>query len=205
MLKSKYNKKLNINSSDPNIRVAITGGIGSGKSFLLDCFDKLGFLTLDADKTVHNLFQKGNPGYEEIGKIFPEAKSDEGIDRAILSKIILNNPKALKTIEQAIHPLVRQQQDKFAHNNPGKTIIYEIPLLFENDLHEDYDIVISAFAPLNIRKDRALTRKGMTEAKFNAIVQKQVSDYERRQKSDIIIDTSKSKEECFNQIKSIVE
>jgi len=198
------NKRLIISNQSTGLKIGLTGGIGSGKSYVLDCFKDMGFLTFDADKEVHKLFQSGNKGYLAISRLFPETVGANEIDRKKLSEIILKDPSALKSVGKIIHPMVRDAQKQLAKQNPNKTIIYEIPLLFENNLDENYDAIISTIAPLAIRASRALGRKGMTKAKFDAIVRTQVSDDERRQRADFIIDTGGNKEHTFNQIKSIL-
>lgn len=185
--------------------IGLTGGIASGKSYILSCFQELGFKIFDTDQEVLNLFKRGNAGYEKVGELFPAALGDDCVDKKKLSQIVLNSTKDLQRLEEAIHPIVRQNQDEFTKKNEGRSIVFEVPLLFENERKKHYDYVISAMVDTKIQKERSLKRKGMTNDKLDAILSRQVTRDVHLQKAHFVIDTSGTKEETFNKIKALIE
>ncbi len=203
MLHKRNKIKRKIITPNSGVVIGLTGGIGSGKSYALSCFKKLGFKVFDTDKCVHDLMKKGNLGYEKLSKIFPEAAGKNSISRKKLANIVLGNKTNLSKLEKIIHPLVRKAQQEFVRDNKGLSIVFEVPLLLENKREEYYDYVIATISDIDTRKKRVMSRKGMTEMKFDAILAKQVSDRIRRGKSDFIIDTNSTKQKTYKQIKGL--
>jgi len=185
--------------------IGLTGGIGSGKSFILKCFERLGFKIFDTDKAVHELMKKGNEGYIKIANIFPSVVGIKGISRTKLLKLILKDKSNLVKLEKILHPLVRKAQQKFAAENKKYSVVFEVPLLFENNREDYYDYVVASVVDQKTQKERVMKRKGMTEGKFNAIMGKQVSNLVRQKRADFIIDTNCSKRAVFTQIKELLE
>ena len=172
--------------------VALTGSIGMGKTETLKMFKKKGVSVFDSDKAVHALYEKGGKGTDLINSLFPEAIINGAVDRKILSKIVLENPEAIKPIEEAIHPLVKEMQAEFIEvNNKAPLIIMDIPLLFEQGREGDFDKIIVVSAPLDVQRDRVLKRPGMSKEKFEKILSLQIPDSEKRAKADFIIETDK--------------
>ena len=204
MLYKRNKNKRNKIAPNTGVIIGLTGGIGSGKSYILQSFKKLGFKVFDTDKAVHNLMKKNNDGYKQIAKLFPETAGARNINRPKLAKIVIGSKANLQKIEKILHPLVRKAQHKFAMENKKYSIVFEVPLLFENKRESYYDYIVTASVKHDIQKSRVLLRKGMTQDKFNAIVAKQVSDTIRRKKADFIIDTNSSKRSTFNQIKDLI-
>lgn len=189
--------------------IAITGGIGSGKSFILRCFHKLKFRTFSFDEEIdRKLYIKGGKGYQEVEILFPEAICSYGVNKQKLGEIVFSDKKALSKLENAIHPIIRGEFINFTSKHfsvSQKTIIVEIPLLFENGLYKDFDLIICAIAPETIRKERVLVRKNMTETKFNAIISRQVRDEYRKLHSDYLVHTGNNNMNTFKQVKAIIK
>jgi dephospho-CoA kinase len=204
LYKRDKNKRKQI-APNTGVIIGLTGGIGSGKSYILQSFKKLGFKIFDTDKAVHDLMKKNNEGYNKIAKLFPETAETRAISRPKLAKLIIGSKANLQKIEKILHPLVRKAQHEFAMKNKKHSIVFEVPLLFENKRESYYDYIVTAIVESNIQKSRVLLRKGMTRDKFNAIVSKQVSDTIRRKKADFIIDTNGSKRSTLNQIKDLIQ
>ena len=187
--------------------IAITGGIGTGKTYVLDCFEKLGFAVFNADKTIHEMLKKDGKAFELVAKLFPQSATEDGIDRKVVGEEVFKNPEKLKLLESILHPLVREAQVAFivnVKNTTGKSIIFEVPLLFENKREKNYDYIVCCIAPQNIQKERVLARKNMTEEKFNAILKHQVSDKVRIKGSHFIIKTGRTSLDTFKQVKALV-
>lgn len=188
--------------------IAVTGGIGTGKTFVLDCLGKLGFEVFNADKAIHEMMLRGGKAFNQIAALFPQAVCETGIDRKILGEIIVAAPEKLVLLEQILHPLVRQAQVDLmisVRNGSGKSIVFEIPLLFENKREKNYDVIITTTAPSAVQRERVLARSNMTEEKLDTILKKQVSDSLRIKGSQYVINTGKSKEDTIKQIKAIMK
>lgn len=187
--------------------IAITGGIASGKSTVLACFEKLGFEVFNSDRAIHELLKKDGAAFSQVAKLCPESISEEGIDRKILSQKVFTNPEKLKELESILHPMVRKAQVDMVvriKNSTGKSIVFEVPLLFENKREKAYDYVVVCSAPKEKQKERALARNNMTEEKFNVIIEKQVSDSVRLKGAHVVIKTGRTIEDTLKQVKAVI-
>lgn len=187
--------------------IGITGSIASGKTFVLECFKRLGFAVFNSDEIVHQLLSREGKAFALVAKLCPEAVTIHGIDRPVLGENVFGAPDKLKQLEAILHPLVREAQVQFmvdTKRTTGKSMVFEVPLLFENKREGFYDHIIVTVAPRTIQKERALLRKNMTEEKFDAIVNRQLSDAVKIKKADFVIKTGRTPEDTFKQVKSIV-
>lgn len=188
--------------------IAVTGGIGTGKSFVLDVFEKIGFEVFSADRAIHNMLLRGGAAFDKIAALFPKAVSDAGIDRNILGEEVFANSEKLKALESVLHPLVRQAQVDFVvqvKKGSGKSIVFEVPLLFENKRQSAFDYVVVTTAPSDMQKERVMARKGMTDEKLAGIIAAQVDDKVRVKGAHFVIRTGKGKEDAIRQVKAIVK
>ena len=196
-------------NSSKGQHIALTGGIASGKSFILNCFKNLGFEIWQADLTVSELITNEGICRNEIVKNFPEvANRFNGIDKEKLSHLFFNNPEKSIVLENILWKHVRLNRQYFIKKitcTIGKSIVFEVPLLFENSQQQDYDFVISAVYSLSVQKKRAMRRNNMTINKFNAIIKKQTSNKIRRNLSNFIINTNTTKSDTMKQIKALLK
>ena len=172
------------------IVIGLTGSIGMGKSTTAKMFSDAGVPVHDSDEAVHRLYAgKAAPLVEAA---FPGSVSDGVVDRVALSRHVLGDPQGLRKLEAIIHPLVRADAEAFLarHREQNAPLaVLDIPLLFETGGRNRVDKVVVVTAPADIQRDRVLSRPGMTEEKFAAILDKQVPDAEKRRQADFIIDT----------------
>jgi len=184
--------------------IALTGSIGMGKSATLNMFKKKHIPIFDSDMAVHTLYDKDGEGTKFIAQLFPTAISDGKVDRAHLSKIVMEDPSALKKIEDALHPMVHQMQAAFIEENKDSPfVVMDIPLLFETGKAKNFDKVIVVSAPQEVQRERVLARDGMSAEKFEKIKSLQMPDAEKRAKADFIIETDKGfehAEACVDEI-----
>lgn len=192
-------------SINKGLIIALTGGIGSGKSFALQCFKHLGFHTYSLDSIIASLYKRGMPLYEPIKALFPSAVSEMGVSHQKLADIVFADLKQLAKLEQMVHPVIRSHMREFIRKHSQqkhhRSIVIEIPLLFEAGNSKEFDMVISTITKPAIQEIRACERKNMTKEKFAAIISKQVSEKYRVNNSDIIICTTYNKSHTFKQIK----
>lgn len=172
------------------IRIGLTGSIGMGKSTTAKMFAERGVPVHDADACVHALYE--GRGVPLIGDAFPGTIVDGMVDRALLSKQVLGNPEAMKRLEDIVHPLVHEEEQVFldlARMDGHSAVLMDIPLLFETGAETRVDVVVVVSADADIQRDRVLARDGMTEERFQAILETQVPDAEKRGRADFLIDT----------------
>lgn len=189
------------------LKAALTGSIAMGKSTVAAMLRDAGIAVFDADAVVHQLYAKNGKAVEAVGRLFPSVVKDGAIDRAALSKQVLNDTQAMKKLEAVVHPLVRHQQAEFmrAVKSSGSSIaVFDIPLLFETGRAQEFDAVLVVSAPYEIQRARALARPGMSEAKFEAILARQVPDEEKRAAATHIISTDVPMEDTQAQVLAIV-
>ena len=175
------------------IIVGLTGSIAMGKSETAKMFRALGVPVFDADETVHKLYAKNGAAVKEMETLFPSAVVDGAVDRTRLSKLVLDDRQALKKLESVVHPMVLKERKAFIDNarQSGESlVVLDIPLLFETNAQDDVHKIVVVSAPAEIQRKRALQRPGMTEAKLEAILAKQVPDRQKRAAADFVVDSS---------------
>tara|TARA_B100000700_G_C15013345_1_gene842094 strand:+ start:865 stop:1485 length:621 start_codon:yes stop_codon:yes gene_type:complete len=189
------------------IVLGVTGSIAMGKSTVAAMLSTLNIPIHDADKTVHKLFNKNGEAYHRLVKIFPEAEVADGIDRAKLGQEVFGKPAKLKQLENLLHPLVRKARDEFIKKQnryKTKLIILDVPLLYETGGDKICDKVLVVSAPFFIQRQRALSRKGMTQEKFFDILKRQLPDHEKRKRADFILPTGLGKAYTYRTLKRMV-
>jgi dephospho-CoA kinase len=168
--------------------VALTGGIGAGKSLAAQYFSELGARVVDADQLARVAIERGSKGFDEVILRFGEEITRNGdIDRKALAEIIFADPKAKEDLEAIIHPRVRELfAEVVADLNQDEILIYEIPLLAETASAKNFDLVITVEADLEIRKER-LRKRGMFISEIERRIATQASREERIALADFVI------------------
>jgi dephospho-CoA kinase len=173
------------------ITLALTGSIGMGKSTVAAMFAEAGIPTFDADAVVRKLQGPGGRLVPEIESRFPGTTRDGQVDRDALSSAVLGDPDELAALEAIVHPAVHHERTRFiVENGDAPALLFDIPLLFETGGDVAFDKVIVVSAPANVQRERVLGRPGMTREKFEQILARQLSDAEKRERADFVIDTS---------------
>jgi dephospho-CoA kinase len=188
------------------IVLGLTGSIGMGKSTAARMFLEAGVPVHDSDETVHRLYSgKAVPLIEQR---FPGTALNGVVDREKLAKKVLGDPQALKELEAIVHPLVRDDETIFLEEQRRKgapLVVLDIPLLFEVGAEGRVDKIAVVSAPAGIQRERVMARPGMTEAKFEAILKKQVPDAEKRRRADYVIDSGRGLEPARLAVERIIE
>jgi dephospho-CoA kinase len=185
--------------------LCLTGSLGMGKSRTASFFAEEGIPVHDADAAVHQLY--AGEAAPLIESAFPGTTVDGTVDRTRLAAQVVGKPDALALLESIIHPLVAKARDAFiaqaqAHGVP--VILLDVPLLFETRGERHCDAVVVVSAPLEIQRQRAFERPGMTEEKFAALVGKQIPDAEKRRRADFVVDSSQSFDHARAQVRDIL-
>jgi dephospho-CoA kinase len=168
--------------------VALTGGIGSGKSLAAQYFSELGARVVDADQLARVAIERGSEGFDEVALRFGEQIMRNGdIDRKALGEIIFADPKAKSDLEEIIHPRVRELfAEVVADLKPDEVLIYEIPLLVETGAVANFDVIITIEADLEIRKER-LRKRGMFISEIEKRIAQQASREDREAIADFVL------------------
>ena len=185
--------------------LGLTGSIGMGKSATAKIFAEEGAPVHDADAVVHRLYD--GEAVSAIEAAFPGTTSNGKVDREKLGKRVLGDNAGMKRLEQIVHPLVRQAEERFlaeAARQGAKVAVLDIPLLFETGGEKRCDAVAVVSAPGDVQRARAFERPGMTEQKLAAILAKQVPDAEKRKRADFVVDTSKGFDAARAQVRDIL-
>jgi dephospho-CoA kinase len=184
--------------------LGLTGSIGMGKSATADLFRQLGVPVHDADATVHRLYR--GRAAPLIEKAFPGTVIDGAVDRARLGAAVLDKPERMKQLEAIVHPLVREEEESFLKRVAALSPVaaLDIPLLFETGGEARCDAVLVVTAPAAVQRARVLARPGMTEAKFHAILARQMRDEDKRARAHFLVDTSRGFASAEAQVRSIL-
>ena len=172
--------------------IAITGGIGSGKSTFCGRLKEKGFKVHSSDEQVAKIYK--NPEKKFVTYLhtigLSKSISKKNIDKKIISKIIFENKQIRKKLELYIFKIVRKKRSDFIKQEKQKKtklIFIDIPLLFENNLEKQFNKVISIIASKRVRLKRLKKTRKMTENQFKNITRSQTSDVIRKKKSDYVI------------------
>jgi len=183
------------------LTVAVTGGIGSGKSLVGDYLEALGAIVIDSDQLARAVIERGTPGFDEVVSRFGDKVLRDGlIDRVALGEIVFADPVARKDLEAIIHPRVRAETEAVILSAPeGSVVVNQIPLLVETNGASRFDYVITVEAPEEMRIAR-LKERGMKEHDARKRMSAQASTAEREAVADLVLDNSGSKEELLRQV-----
>ena len=186
----------------------LTGGIGMGKSTAARIMNRAGLPIHDADHVVHQLLGKNGKAVKLVARLFPESFKRKAIDRKILGALVFGKPSRLRQLESILHPLVHKAEREFiraARRDGARAVVLEIPLLFETGADQRCDRVICVTASRATQKTRVMQRKGMTAARFQSILKHQLSDRDKRARSDYVVNTDSGYADTRNQLHRIME
>mgnify|MGYP000689631644 CR=1 FL=1 len=186
--------------------VALTGGIGSGKSAAGDYFEDLGAVVVDADQLARDVVERGTDGFDELVATFGDEILTNGVlDRSKLGAIVFANPVELKKLEEIIHPRVSEAFAEIVDGSPmDSVVIYQIPILVETAGRERFDYVITVETDLEIRKSR-LKERGMKGYEIEARIKAQASDFDRAKIADAVFNNDGDLDQLLRQAENIYE
>lgn len=185
--------------------LGLTGSLGMGKSATAKMFAEEGVPVHDADAVVHRLYE--GEAVAPIEAAFAGVTGDGKVDRDKLGRRVLGDPVALRRLESIVHPMVAEAREHFlaeAERGGAKVALLDIPLLYETGGEKRCDAVIVVSAPAEVQRQRAFERPDMTEAKFQAILAKQLPDADKRARADFVVDTSRGFDAAREQVREIL-
>jgi dephospho-CoA kinase len=181
--------------------IGLTGSIGMGKTETAKLFAVQGVPVFDADSVVHDLY--AGEAAAMIEAAFPGTTKNSMVDRGALAQRVTADAAAFKRLESLMHPLVAARKAEFlADNKAAPIVVLDIPLLLETG--EKVDAVVVATAPPDVQRARVLARPGMTQAKFKALLARQMSDAEKRAQAHYLVMTDQGLDHAREQVKMIL-
>ena len=186
--------------------VALTGGIGAGKSLVAQYFSELGARVVDADQLSRIAIERGSEGFDEVVTRFGESILRNGdIDRKALGEIVFKDKSAKTDLEAIVHPRVRELFfEVVADLASDEVLIYEIPLLVETGAAENFDQIITVEADLELRKARLLKR-GMFISEIESRLAAQASPAEREAVATHVIENSGDEDQLLRKVENLWE
>jgi dephospho-CoA kinase len=185
--------------------VALTGGIGSGKSAAADEFARLGATVVDTDVIAHELTGQGGAAVSRIEEIFGKSFVSSGaMDRKRMREHVFGNPDEKKKLEALLHPLIRAEGRRRIEAATGPYVVYVVPLLVESgDPRRRVDRVLVVDAPEQAQLERVRQRSGLAEAEVRAILAAQATRAARRAAADDVLDNAGSLEDLRKQVAAL--
>jgi len=187
--------------------IGLTGSIGMGKSTTAAMFAEEGAPVYDADAEVHRIYARGGAAVAPLEAAFPGVVREGAVDRAVLAQRVVGDDAAMDRLNRIVHPLLGASRAEFfrrAAEAGADFVVLDIPLLFETGGERNVDAVVVVSAPPDVQRARVLEREGMTEAKLDAILARQMSDAEKRARAHFVVDTGKGMEHARAQVRAIL-
>jgi dephospho-CoA kinase len=192
------------------LRVALTGGIATGKSFCLAEMAAAGVPTIDADRLAHDAIAPGTPGFDAVVLRFGRGVVGVAgaVDRPTLGRLVFGDARARRDLEAIIHPGVYRAVERWFAELGDRSEplgIADIPLLYETGREIDFDVVIVAACPPEMQLARLMARNGLTRDEAAQRMAAQMPIGEKTERADHVIDTSGSFDETRNQVRRVIE
>jgi dephospho-CoA kinase len=193
------------------LRVGLTGGLASGKSFVGRGLAELGCLLIQADELGRQVEEPGGEAYDDIVREFGRdiLQEDGRIDRRRLGAIVFQDPERLKLLNALVHPPVQQRRLKieqdFAQSRPHGIAVTEAAILIETGSYRDYDRLIVATCRPDQQVERAMARDHLTREEVLDRMRRQMPLNEKLGYADYVIDTSGAKENTLAQTRAVYE
>ena len=173
------------------IKIGLTGCIGMGKSTTLKMFQNEGVSTWSADEAVSRLYAKGGKAVLKVQALTPESVVNNAVSRENLREEVKKRPEILLSLELIVNPLIKTDRERFlCSNSEHRAVVLDLPLLFENKMESDFDIIVVVSTSEMEQKERVLSRNTMDIKLLNIIKSKQISDKEKRSRADFVFETT---------------
>jgi dephospho-CoA kinase len=190
------------------LKIAITGGAGSGKSTVARMFEELGAPVLDADAAARDAVAMGTPAWEELRHLFGEEyfQPDGELDRAQMAKLVFADPEARQQLNDIVHPLVAQEIQaalKGLERQGAKLALVEVPLLFEAGLTAAYDRIIVVYVDPADQARRLEARDGRGAAEIAGLLKAQWPLEAKAARADFVVDNRGSLSHTRKQVQEI--
>lgn len=185
--------------------VALTGGIGSGKSTVADMFSLLGITVIDADIIAREVVRPGQPALASLFRHFGDAiRTDTGeLNRRALREKIFSSPEDKRWVNALLHPLIQQSTKQAIEQAVSPYILWVVPLFVENNLHSHADRVLVVDIPEACQIARTMQRDSVSREHAQQILAAQASREQRLAVADDVINNEGDPETVRQQVKNL--
>ena len=191
------------------IILGVTGSVGMGKTEAGKYFIKNNIDVFDCDKEIASFYNEKDT-ISKIKKKFPNTIFNNRVDKNALASIVFNDKKKLKFLEKLFHKKLKAEQSFWLRKKireKKKLLVFDVPLLFEKDNINKYDIIVVLSCNKALQKRRVLKRKGWSEDRYEKTLKEQTPDYIKQTLADIVIKSDRGKrylqQEVFKIIKKV--
>ena len=190
--------------------LGIAGGVGSGKSTVIEYFAKQGAFVILSDDVAKKISEEEGPALDKIRELFRDDNvlTDDGLmDRAKVAALIFGDEQKKKALNDILHPATKAEIVRLIHevqlDNPDRLILLESAIFFETGCDELVDKVLFVYADEEVRIERLMSGRGYSEEKCRSIMLKQMSSDELKRRCDFVVDNSGTLEETIKQLENI--
>jgi len=193
------------------LKVGLTGGLASGKSFVGHSLAELGCFLIQADELGHQVIEPGGEAYAGVAALFgPEILNPDGkIDRRRLASRVFSDPQQLRQLNALVHPPVKAREQalaaEFARRHPDGIAVTEAAILVETGSYKDYDRLIVAVCRPEQQVERSMERDGVSRQEVLTRLSRQMPLEDKVKYADFVIDTSGSKENTLQQVRTVYQ
>ncbi len=184
-------------------KVGLTGGIGAGKSEVSRRLAAQGAIVIDADLIAREVVAPGTDGLAEVVSAFGTAllRPDGELDRTALGDIVFGDSEKLAQLNSIVHPRVGGRMHALEESaGPGSIVVHDVPLITENGLASEFDLIVVVDVPPRIQLDRLVRLRGMRREQAQARMAAQASREQRLAIAGIVVDNSGSLAELDRQV-----
>ena len=191
------------------LRVGLTGGLASGKSFVGHALAELGCYLIEADKLGHDVLAPGGEVHDDVVHEFGDAILDQegNIDRRKLSALVWDQPARLQKLNSLVHPAVWKREERrmaeIEKSDPQAVVVVEAAILVETGSYKRFDRLIVVTCTAEQQMERALKRGPYGKDEVLARLSRQLPLAEKIRVADYIIDTSGTKENTLEQVRAV--
>ena len=191
------------------LKVGLTGGLASGKSFVAQLFEDWGARVMHADKAGHAVLERDGEAYDDVVREFGDAilRADGSIDRKALGAIVFGDPEKLARLNALVHPHVFARQrvffEQIERQEPAGIGVVEAAIMVETGSYKTYDRLVLAVCPPETQIQRFVEREGASEEEAKARMARQMPLAEKVPYADYVIDTSGSKADTVSRAREV--
>lgn len=191
------------------LKAGLTGGIATGKSFILNVLRELGCEVTDADRVAHEVMEPGRPAFDEIVAHFGPGVigADGRLDRARIGEIVFADPAERERLNAIVHPRVYEAQSlwfaEIERRNPDAIAVVDAALMIETGSFRRFDKLIVAWCRPELQLQRLMERNSLTEEQARARIGAQMPTSEKLKYADYAIDTSNGFEDTRRQVEAV--
>ena len=191
------------------LKVGLTGGLATGKTYVAGLLEKLGCYVIHADRLGHEVLLPGGEAHDDVVAEFGSeiVAADGTIDRKALGSVVFSNPDRLEALNAIVHPHVFRRQDGFfddvARKDPRAVVVCEAAIMIETGSYKRYDRLILTACPPELQIQRYVEREGATDDEARERLARQMPLDDMKKFADYIIDTSGAKADTEQQVRQV--